>query len=52
MTAGSVSKRRYSWKLVAFCPATDCAEKGGELVALILRRLERRHGPVDPAWYR
>ena len=28
------------------------AEKGGELVSLILRRLERWHSSVDPAWYR
>ena len=27
-------------------------ERGGELVALILRRLERWHSPVDQAWYR
>ena len=45
-------ERRYPWKLVAFCPAADCAEKGGELVSLILHRLERWHSSVDPAWYR
>jgi len=45
-------ERHYPWKLVAFCPAADCAERGGELVALILRRLERWHSSVDPAWYR
>ena len=45
-------ERHYPWKLVAFCPAADCAERGGELVALILRRLERWRSPVDPAWYR
>ena len=45
-------ERHYPWKLVAFCPAANCAERGGELVALILRRLERWHCPADPAWYR
>ncbi|MCY4503600.1 MAG: hypothetical protein OXE57_18835, partial [Alphaproteobacteria bacterium] len=45
-------ERHYPWKLVAFCPAVDCAEKGSELVALILCRLERWHSAVDPAWYR
>ena len=45
-------ERHYPWRLVAFCPAADCAERGGELVALILRRLERWRSPADPAWYR
>ena len=45
-------ERHYPWKLVAFCPAAACEERGGELVALILRRLERWHNPADPAWYR
>ncbi len=54
MTAGSVWNGTIpGWRrLVAFCPAADCAEKGGELVSVILRRLERWHGSVDPAWYR
>ena len=45
-------ERHYPWRLVAFCPAADCAESGGELVSLILRRLERWRSPADPAWYR
>ena len=45
-------ERHYPWKLVAFCPAADCAERGGDLVALILRRLERWRSLVDTAWYR